>query len=270
MALTHVSMIRTLGAMLAASVVLAACATPPGDDPEARAELAAVNDPLEPVNRAVFEFNRGVDRVLFKPAAQVYRGVVPGFGREMVRNFLNNLRSPVILVNDVLQGEMNRAGETGSRLMANTIIGLGGLFDVTGIEFHDEDFGQTLAAWGVNEGPYLVLPLLGPSSVRDTAGLAGDMLMDPLVWYARDTGRHAVPWIQNGVTAVDTRSRNIETLDEVERGAIDFYASVRSLYRQRRNAEIHNGRLPRSEAMPDISWDEDEKPETDRVSAAVD
>ena len=131
MTLTGRFVIRALSAAFAANVVLAACATPPADDPEARAELAAINDPWEPFNRAVFEFNRAVDQVLFEPVAQAYRGVVPDFGREMVKNFLNNLRSPVILANDVLQGEKDRAGDTGSRLMANTIFGLGGLFDIT-------------------------------------------------------------------------------------------------------------------------------------------
>ncbi|MCE2491148.1 MAG: VacJ family lipoprotein [Alphaproteobacteria bacterium] len=269
MTLTGRFVIRALSAAFAANVVLAACATPPADDPEARAELAAINDPWEPFNRAVFEFNRAVDQVLFEPVAQAYRGVVPDFGREMVKNFLNNLRSPVILANDVLQGEKDRAGDTGSRLMANTIFGLGGLFDITEIEFHNEDFGQTLAVWGVDEGPYLVLPLLGPSPIRDTVGLVGDTLMDPVFWYAHNTEHYAIPWVRFGMRANDTRSRNIETLDEIERGAIDFYATVRSLYRQRRNDEILNGKPPQSVPMAEISWDEDEEAETNQASAVV-
>ena len=187
----------------------------------------------------------------------------------MVTNFLNNLKSPMILANDLLQGEKDRAGETGGRFMANTIVGLGGLFEVTGIEFHDEDLGQTLAVWGIDEGPYLVLPLLGPSSVRDTAGLAGQTLADPVSRYARDAEHAAVPWIHSGMEAIDARSRNIETLDEIERGAIDFYATVRSLYRQRREDEIRNGRPPRFAPIPEIPWDEDEESETDRASSVV-
>lgn len=266
---TGVFAIRTAGAALAAAVVLTACAVPPADDPEAQAELAALNDPLEPFNRAMFEFNRAVDRALLEPAARVYRGVVPDFGRMMVTNFLDNLRSPVILANDLLQGERDRAGETGGRFMANTIIGLGGLFEVTGIEFHDEDLGQTLAVWGIDEGPYLVLPLLGPSSVRDAVGLAGQTLADPVSRYARNAEHAAVPWIRSGMEAVDARSRNIETLDEIERGAIDFYATVRSLYRQRRGAEIRNGGPPQSAPIPEIPWDEDEESDTDRASSVV-
>lgn len=241
----------------------------PTNDPEARAELAKINDPWEPFNRAVFEFNRAMDKVLLRPLAEAYRGVVPEFGRDMVKNFLDNLRSPVILANDILQGEKDRAGETGSRLMANTIVGLGGLFNVTDIEFHNEDFGQTLAVWGMNEGPYLVLPLLGPSPIRDTLGLVGDTLMDPVVWYAHDTDRYAINWVRFGTRAVDTRSRNIETLDEIERGAIDFYATVRSLYRQRRNDEIRNGRPPQTVPMPEISWDEDGEAEENQVTAVA-
>ena len=262
--------IRAAGAALAAGAVLTACAIPPPDDAEARAELAAINDPLEPFNRAVFGFNRAVDRALLEPAARVYRGVVPAFGRTMVTNFLDNLRSPVILANDLLQGEQDRAGETLGRFMANTIIGLGGLFEVTGIEFHDEDLGQTLAVWGIDEGPYLVLPLLRPSSVRDTVGFVGQTFADPVFRYARDADRGAVPWIRSGAETVDARSRNIETLDEIERGAFDLYATVRSLHRQRREAEIRNGRPPRSAPIPDIPWDEDEEEsEPDRASSAV-
>ncbi len=254
---------------LVVALSLSACATPMTNDPDARAELAAINDPWEPFNRAMFEFNRGLDRVLLKPVAQAYRGVVPDFGREMVKNFLDNLRSPVILANDILQGETDRAGETGSRFLANTTVGLGGVFDVTDIEFHNEDFGQTLAVWGFGEGPYLVLPLLGPSPVRDTVGLVGDTLMDPVMWYANRTDRYAISWVRYGMRAIDTRSRNIETLDEIERGAIDFYATVRSLYRQRRADEILNGHPPQSVPMPEISWDEDEQVEENQVSAVA-
>lgn len=261
--------IRTAGAALAAGIAMSACAIPPADDAEARAEFAAINDPLEPLNRAVFGFNRAVDRVLLEPAARAYRGVVPDFGRMMVTNFLDNLKAPAILANDLLQGEVDRAGKTGGRFMANTIIGLGGLFEVTGIESHDEDLGQTLAVWGIDEGPYLVLPLLGPSSFRDVVGLAGQTLADPVSRYVRDAENAAVPWVHSGLEGIDARSRNIETLDEIERGAIDFYATVRSLYRQRRDDEIRNGRPPRSAPVPEIPWDEDDGPETGRASSAV-
>ena len=259
-------MIRILGIALATSVVLTACAIPTTSDPDARAELKAINDPWEPLNRAVFDLNRGLDRVLLKPVAQAYRGVVPEFGRDMAKNFLDNLRSPVILANDILQGEKDRAVETGSRLLANTTIGLGGVFNVTNIKFHNEDFGQTLAVWGFGEGPYLVLPLLGPSPIRDTIGLVGDSLMDPVAWYAGRHERYAITWVRYGARATDSRSRNIETLDEIERGAIDLYATVRSLYRQRRIDEIRNGRPAMNVPIPEISWDEEEEVEENQVT----
>ena len=269
MVLMFKSISRGLGVALVTGILAGACATPPVDDAESRAELTAINDPWEPFNRAVFEFNRAMDRVLLRPVAEAYRGVVPEFGRDMVPNFLNNLRSPVILANDILQGEKDRAGETGSRLLANTTVGLGGIFNVTDIMFHNEDFGQTLAVWGFGEGPYLVLPLLGPSPIRDTIGLVGDTLIDPVNWYAYNKEQYAIPRIRYGTRAIDTRSRNIETLDEIERGAIDFYATVRSLYRQRRNDEIRNGHPAQTVPMPEISWDEDEKPEESQVSAIL-
>jgi phospholipid-binding lipoprotein MlaA len=238
---------------------MAACASVP-TDADARAEYLAINDPFEPFNRGMFEFNRALDTMLLKPAAQLYRGVIPQAGRDMVENFLDNLRTPVILANDILQGELDRAGDTGGRFMANTLLGAGGLFETTDIEFHNEDFGQTLAVWGMEEGPYLVLPLIGPSPVRDTLGLVGDTLMDPVNWWADDAGHDAVPWVRAGLRAIDTRSRNIETLDEIERSSIDFYATVRNLYRQRRNDEIRNGKPPETVPMPEISLDSDDEP----------
>lgn len=245
-----------LAIALIASVLLSACSSTPADNPEYRSEVLELNDPFEQTNRAVFEFNRKIDRALFKPAAQVYRGIIPGFGREMLRNVLNNMRSPLILMNDILQGETTRAGETGSRILANTIVGLGGFFDVTDIDFHSEDFGQTLAVWGIKEGPYLVLPFLGPSPVRDTIGLIGDSLMDPVSSYTRSSGGLTLSWIRTGMRAIDSRSRNIETLDEIERGAIDFYATIRSLYRQRRDDEIANGHPSETIPIPEISWED--------------
>ena len=255
--------------VLVVALALSACATPMTDDPGSRAELAAINDPWEPFNRAVFEFNRVLDRALLKPVAQVYRGAIPDLGREMVNNFLNNLKSPVILANDILQGEIARAGQTGSRILANTTVGLGGIFDVTDIKFHDEDFGQTLAVWGFEEGLYLVLPLLGPSSIRDTVGRIGDSFLDPIMWYSRGADTHAISWVRYGMRAIDKRSRNIETLDEIEKGAIDFYATVRSLYRQRRSDAVLNGRPPQPVPMQKISWDGDDNAEENQVSVVT-
>lgn len=229
------------------------------------------NDPFENLNRAVFEFNLGFDRKILKPVAKGYRAVVPEPGRDMVKHFLNNLRSPIILANDILQGKPDRAGQTIHRFLFNTSLGLGGLFDLVGdpgangqgvgVAFHDEDFGQTLAVWGVGEGPYLVVPILGPAPPRDALGLAVDnVVFDPFNFFdvalLIGLGRTAT-------RAVDERARHIESLDEIEETSIDFYATIRSLYRQRRNDEIRDGAAPPTIPIPTISleFEEDEAKE---------
>lgn len=240
---------RSIAARFAASLfavaLVAGCATPPpADDKEAVAEFEQVNDPLEPMNRAIFDFNTAVDKALIKPLAQGYRDVVPAYGRERVRDLLNNLRSPIILANDMLQGEPDRAMQTLMRFAFNTGFGVGGLFDVAapgGIPYHDEDFGQTFAVWGVGEGPYLVLPILGPSNPRDTTGLAIEWLADPFDLWMDHTGNDWVMWTRTGVSGVDKRESLLDTLDEIEKSSVDYYAAVRSLYRQRRAADVKNG-----------------------------
>lgn len=222
---------------------LTACASPePADDPEAIADFELLNDPAEPTNRAVFTFNQGVDDLVLEPAARGYRAAVPDFGRERVHDFLTNLRSPVVLANDALQREGGRAGITFSRFVINTTFGVLGLMDVAtrlGIPGHDEDFGQTLAVWGVGEGPYLMLPVLGPSNPRDAAGMVVDFAVDPLGFAAR--GASWVAPTRSGMNAVDTRERYIEVVDDIERTSIDQYGTFRALYRQRRAAEVTNG-----------------------------
>ena len=238
------------------------------------AQVAAqddANDPIEGFNRAMFEFNRGLDRILLRPVAEAYRFIFPSPIRTGVRNVLNNAHTPVILGNDLLQGEWKRAGETTQRFAINTLMGIGGLFDIAsltgGPDFHDEDFGQTLAVWGVSEGPYLVLPVFGPAPPRDAVGKLGDVLMDPFTYYLPSIDKEWVGVVRFLVDGIDLRSRNIENLDEIERGAIDFYATIRSLYRQRRDDEIRNGRPGRLTQAPDIPLDiaADDRP----VRAAV-
>lgn len=214
------------------------------------------NDPLEGLNRGIFEFNRVVDGVLIKPAAQIYRGVLPQPAQDSVRSFLRNLRSPVIFVNDVLQGDFDRAGSTLGRFVVNTTVGLAGLFDPAsgiGMPFHDEDFGQTLAVWGVGEGPYLVLPLLGPSNPRDTVGLASEFFLDPVNIYLNNQDLEYLTYVRAGVRAIDARARSLDTLDELERTSLDYYAAIRSLYRQQRANEIRNNRSTDEPVAPSVS-----------------
>lgn len=201
-------------------------------------------DPLEPMNRAFFAFNQVVETVLFKPIAYTYNAVVPQVGRDAFEGFLSNLSSPVVLANDLLQGEFGRAFETGQRTLINTTIGVGGLWDAAewmGIPEHDEDFGQTLAVWGVGEGFYLVVPLLGPSNPRDLIGQFGvDQFLDPVAIYLDNEGQDDWQLARSGAGALTGYAAIVDQLDLLEATSIDYYAAMRSLYRQRRNAEISN------------------------------
>ncbi len=211
------------------------------------------NDPFENFNRVMFRGTLAVDKAVFRPTAIVYRKVVPQPVRDSVRSFLNNLDSPVIFTNDLLQGELKRAGITLARATLNTTIGVGGLIDVAekwGLPRHREDFGQTLAVYGVGEGPYLFVPLIGPANPRDLLGYGVDFFFDPL-FYVQWGDESYVPFVRFGVDYLDLRERNIETLDEIERTSLDYYASVRSLYRQSRNNEIKNGATT-VEDLPDF------------------
>lgn len=239
---------RVLPALLLAILALPGCATrPPASEPEARAEFDANNDPLEPLNRGLFFVHEGLDTLVLRPAAEAYRIFVPPPVRTGVSNVLANLRSPVILANDLLQGESARARITAERFLINTTLGLGGILDPAtdmGRPRHTEDFGQTLAVWGVGEGFYLFLPGLGPSSLRDAAGFGVDMLLDPLFWITLEPGRtlRALAVTRTAATAVTQREALVETVDRVRRESLDPYATFRSGWRQQRERDIRNGR----------------------------
>jgi phospholipid-binding lipoprotein MlaA len=230
---------------VAGLLLLAGCAAPPTGDPEAMAAYEEANDPLEPTNRYFFELNNLADEVLLKPLAGWYYIALPDFAQDGIRNAVNNVRTPVILANDLFQGELERAGTTFGRFLVNSTLGLGGLFDIAermGLERHDEDFGQTLAVAGIGEGPYLVLPLLGPSNPRDAFGRVVDAFLDPLTYLTFFTNVGWVNTTRTGLDLVDFRARNLETIDQLKKGSLDYYATVRSLYRQRRADEISNGK----------------------------
>ena len=231
-----------LSALLAVGL-LSGCASTAD---EARAEA---NDPLEIPNRFVFALNETVDTFVLRPAAVTYRDWMPEPGKIMVRNLLDYLASPVILANDVFQGEWERAGVTSKRFFLNSFSA--GLYDIAALEGYDkhsEDFGQTLAVYGVPEGPYLVLPLIGPSNPRDAVGFVVDMALDPLNWYAHNTDREWIGYSRAGANAIDARARSIEALDDVKANNFDYYAAIRSLYRQRREAAIRNNRAAEADA----------------------
>lgn len=244
--------VRIAGLVLALS--LTACATRP--DPNNLPAVQAyeeANDPVEPLNRYFFELNRFFDIILLKPVATWYDGVVPEPGRDGIRNFLDNLRSFVIVANDGLQGEWDRAGVTATRFGINTTVGVLGIFDPAtgwGYPQHREDFGQTLGTYDVPEGPYIFLPILGPSPPRDLTGFAVDAFFDPLT-YVYWNGPYTVPVTRFVVNGIDVRARNLGTLDQIERTSVDYYSTVRSLYRQSRASEIANGET-NDENLPDI------------------
>lgn len=244
-----------IGLALAA---MAGCASVPRD-PAARAEFKATNDPLEPLNRRIFAFNLSADRYVIKPVAKGYRQVLPQPVRDGLRHAIDNLNEPLILVNCVLQGRLKSAAVTGGRFIVNSTVGVGGLGEVAErwkMPKQVGDFGQTLWAWGFPEGPYLVLPLFGPSSPRDAIGQGIDVYLDPVRYVVRNNNYPNA--VSNGkmvVDGVDRRERNLDTLDELQKESIDFYASLRSLYRQNRAAELHNGKpqatLPKSNFYDD-------------------
>jgi phospholipid-binding lipoprotein MlaA len=219
----------------------------------------AVSDPWEGFNRDMYAVHDSVDRAVLEPVARGYRAVTPRPLRQGVRNVLRNLRGPVIFANDLLQGQFARAGVTAARFGVNTTVGLVGVFDPAssmGLERHDEDFGQTLAVWGVDAGPYIFVPLLGPTTVRDGAGRIVDMAFDPLTW-AR--GENLDEWrAARGVaTGVSTREQLIETVEDVRRDSVDPYVTLRTSYGLLRESAIKNGptdvqELPEFENMDEL------------------
>lgn len=224
---------------------LCACSTP---SPEALEQ----RDPFEGTNRAIFGFDVWVDHHVGRPLAEGYRVVVPEPAREGLHNALVNLHAPVVLANDILQGEGKQAVHTAARIAINSTIGLGGLIDVAariGIPYHENDFGITMGKGGVQEGSYLVLPLLGPRPPRDLLGGVIDGFLDP-VSYARFHGKDAWMLGRAGVRVLDFEDRHMEDVESIERSSVDFYAATRSLYRQSREAQIGGASISNL-ALPD-------------------
>jgi phospholipid-binding lipoprotein MlaA len=237
-------------AAAAVAAAVAGCAQVP-TDPEERAEFEATNDPWEPTNRAIFDFNMALDENVGEPVARTYHDNVPDRVQKSLHNALNNLKTPWIFANDILQGEPKRAADTLGRFMLNTTWGLGGLFDVAGEDngpkFHDEDFGQTLAVWGVGEGPYMMLPFFGPSNPRDAFGKGAEMVGDPTDIMLNAAAGVAATATRSATGIVDDRSQLLDPVAELKRSSLDFYAAVRSAYRQKRASDIANKDLPPSE-----------------------
>ena len=238
-------------ALLALATVLPGCAAKP-TNPDELAEYNENNDPLEPMNRELFAANEVVDRNVLHPVASGYRDVTPEPVRSHLHNVLSNLGNPAQFTNDVLQGKPRKAGNTFMRLILNTTVGVGGVFDVaTGLGFpdHDTDFGLTLAIWGVPNGPFLFLPVLGPSSPRDGVGYGINTTLDPFTWLSFG-GSATLGYARFAAGAVDARSRVLDQTDAVERTALDPYASFRSLYQQHRQSAVEDGHADLPPTVP--------------------
>jgi phospholipid-binding lipoprotein MlaA len=237
--------------LIVLALATSGCATRPQSPQQALAAEEDFNDPLEDTNRKIFDFNQTVDRHVLVPVAKAYRTALPEPVRNSLRDFLVNLQEPLIFANDTLQGDFGRAKDTVVRFVLNSTIGMGGLVDVAGrwgIPYHEEDLGITLGVWGIPAGPYLVVPILGPSDPRDLGAEVAEGFGDPFNRLV--TGNpftlYWIPFVRGGVSGIDQRARYLDTLADIERTSLDYYATIRSLYRQRRAALIRheNKNLP--------------------------
>lgn len=231
---------RRLSSLLACVMLLSACATSKPTEP------GTIFDPFEGLNRNVYGFNESVDKAIVGPAARAFNENVPKPARDGVSNFLTNANTPTVFFNDILQGKPGRAAETLSRFIINTTVGLGGFFDVAGkssLEGHTEDFGQTLAVWGVPQGAYVMAPLLGPSNLRDTVGGVVDRVFDPLVWLEFGVASNLDLFLNVGrtaTTAVTVRA-GLEPAFENLRAQPEPYIALRRAYANNRQSLIRDG-----------------------------
>jgi len=218
-----------------------------------------VNDPLESINRAIFNFNEFILDLLLRPVADLYKDNLPAVFRTGIKNFITNLSTPLTVANHFLQGEPDEALRSVGRMMANTIVGIGGLVDVAdelGAPGRNEDFGQTLGVWGVDEGIYLVLPIFGPSNPRD---LVGKFIIDPYFdatgYWISNTDEDAIDWSLKATGGVSEYAEVIDELGQIKKTSVDYYAAIRSLYRQKRKSEIRNGEQLDLPPIPDLGYD---------------
>lgn len=234
---------RCVAATALCCALLGGCATTAG-------ERASPDDPFEPMNRTILDVNMALDSAVIRPAAEFYRDLVPPFIRDRIRLIIDNLAEPRIFANDVLQGRLDAAGITLNRFLLNSTVGLAGMFDVA--KDHDlpkqsGDFGETLYAWGFDEGPYLMLLFFGPSNLRDTIGLGVDLFTTPPGVFLSGNSGFWIGVTVGTVDAMDLRSRNIETLDQIVASSLDYYAHLKSIMQQHRRAVLREVREPAQE-----------------------
>ena len=234
-----------------------------GENELSKKKAGQIKDCFEPLNRATFALNQSLDKIIFKPVAKAYR-ILPSPVRAGTSNALDNLSSVVTIPNNLLQGEFKKAGINTGRFVINTTIGVIGIFDIAEMigfpEYEKEDYGQTLGSYGIGPGCYLVLPVIGPSTVRDTVGSLANLTGGD-AWYnvtvANDTHHFSDfdYWGTRISAGIDFRAKNIDSFDNLERNSIDFYASVRSLYLQDRQQKIANSNAI-TETQNDSDWEE--------------
>ena len=223
--------------MLAGAMTLSGCAS---------FRAAAPGDPIEPINRGIYSFNNTFDHYLFKPIAKGYDAVVPGPVKTGVTNVFQNVSDVQSVVSDVLQLKGAKLGDDLGRVMLNTTIGIGGIFDLAtpmGIERGNEDIGQTLGYWGIGAGPYLVIPFLGPSSLRDAVGRYGDSKINPVSYVSSVPVRNSL----TGLSVVDARVGLFPAEELLNQASLDKYTFLRSAYLQRRQSLVLDGKRPKEE-----------------------
>jgi phospholipid-binding lipoprotein MlaA len=242
-----------LAAVLLTMTLLAGCAT---SIPAAPKEERAATDPWEPMNRRVDAFNNNVDRFTLKPLAKGYATIFPDFMRRGINNAFNNLRTPLYMINNLLQGKIGRSASETGRLLVNSTIGIGGLFNVAdefGMDTYNEDFGQTFAVWGVSDGPYVVVPFLGPRTLRGVVSIPFNYAADPISYIDHDQTRLAV----RAADTINTREQLFAAEALIE-NSFDRYLAIRESYLQNRNFLIYDGDPPEDEDFYDDFEDPDE------------
>lgn len=231
---------------------LTACA---GNIPAAPKDQRAEYDSWEGLNRRIHNFNDGLDKVTLKPLAKAYQWIMPGFVEQGVHNVSMNLLGPLFIINNLLQGKPGRAGKELGRLIINTSIGIGGLFDVatdSGIESSPEDFGQTFAVWGIPDGPYVVVPFLGPHTLSGVFAIPFNIAGDPVVYL--DDRRER--WVIYGIRLIDARMQLFE-VDELVEDAYDPYLRIREAFLQNRRFRIYDGNPPEDDDFYDEFLEEE-------------
>jgi phospholipid-binding lipoprotein MlaA len=250
---THGARSLRAAIVLFVAILAAGCAATPG-------RTVMGEDRWESFNRGVYKFNDTVDRATLKPAAKGYKAITPSWMRRGVGNFFANLDSPATILNQFLQGKALVGLRDTGRFLLNTTLGIGGLFDVAtpiGLEAHDEDFGQTLAVWGVGSGPFVNLPLFGPSTLRDAPSRVVDYFVDPLTYGDLHWEEE---WGQRALDMVNTRAELLQLDPTLER-TFDPYAFIRDAWLQRREFEIYDGNPPPETLDEELMEEEDPAPE---------